>query len=224
MKQEDLTGQTFKDSRWAVLSYAGKNKHGQALWLCRCSCPLGTEKVIAGRILKSGGSKSCGCLNDEVRVKRLTTHGYSRTPIYKVWTAMIQRCYNPKSQGYADYGKRGITVCERWKNSVEAFIEDMGERPEGTSLHRINNDGNYEPGNCKWADWEEQNRHTRQNRLIPFNGKMCCIAEVAKILGFEGRILYTRIYKLGWSIEKATSTPVRPKKAGVSQSRRKTEC
>lgn len=102
-----------------------------------------------------------GLLVDTMRTIGITTHGMSRTKTYNSWVSMLQRCYNPNETGYKNWGGRGITVCDAWNNSFEAFLADMGERPEGTSLDRIDNNGDYEPGNCKWSTRKEQNLNKR---------------------------------------------------------------
>lgn len=146
----DLTGQQI--GRWTVLGYAGIDG-GQARWHCRCEC--GTVSSVNGAYLRSGQSRSCGCLGIELR----TTHGMYGTPLYRVWAAMLRRCENPKVERYPRYGGRGISVCERWHNFqffYDDIMREIGPRPKGKTLDRINNDGNYEPGNVRWATPQEQ--------------------------------------------------------------------
>jgi hypothetical protein len=136
-----------------------------------------------------------------------TTHGMHRTPEYRAWQKMRQRCSNPKCQRYDRYGARGIRVCERWR-SFEAFFEDMGHRPSPRhSLDRIDNDGNYEPGNCRWATRAEQNRNRGDNRLVTFGGLTMTVAEWARTVGVHVRTLYCRLAN-GWSIEDSLTKPV----------------
>lgn len=124
----------------------------------RCLCECGAKKDAAGYSLRAGKVRSCGCLQRESRVH----HGASYTVEYQAWRGMKRRCYNPSSPGYDSWGGRGIAVCDRWKNSFESFLADMGERPgEGYSLDRIDVDGNYEPGNCRWATAATQSRNKR---------------------------------------------------------------
>lgn len=146
-KKIDLTGQKF--GRWTVLGEAGRNKHNQFMWNCVCDC--GNIKVVYGGDLRNGGSKSCGCL---------FKHGMHGTPTYRTWGMMLQRCNNPNFPAYENYGGREITVCERWLK-FENFLTDMGERPDGFMIERINNNKGYFPKNCCWTTRIEQNRNQR---------------------------------------------------------------
>jgi len=158
---QDLAGKRF--GRLVVSAFAGRSgKH--SLWRCRCDC--GVEKAIDATNLTSGAIRSCGCLRREALSKRSQTHGLCETPEYGAWCNLIQRCYNQKHSRYADYGGRGIRVCQRWLDSFEAFYADMGHRPtEGHSIDRYpDNDGNYEPGNCRWATASQQNSNQRRRQ------------------------------------------------------------
>jgi hypothetical protein len=149
----DITGKTF--GCWVVLARHPERYRGRARWLCRCGC--GVERVVLGTSLRRGISKSCrGC--------GLQKHGHCRkgrqTRVYQAWHSMLQRCCNPANRSYANYGGRGICVCERWRSFVN-FLADMGEPPPGLSIDRINNDGNYAPGNCRWATPSQQTQNRR---------------------------------------------------------------
>jgi len=165
----NITGLTF--GRLTVLSESDlRTKDGKVKWLCRCSC--GIEKIISGKELRNGDSRSCGCLERETLLKRNTKHGLSKTPEYHIWKAIKQRCCNIEDHAYKDYGGRGITMCDRWLNSFENFISDMGDKPEGLfSIDRKDNDLGYSPDNCFWATKKEQGKNKRNNRWITHNGE-----------------------------------------------------
>jgi hypothetical protein len=155
-KRIDLTGKRF--GRWTVLHYAGNQK-----WFCVCDS--GTARAVDGWNLRSGQSKSCGCLRSELTQKRFMTHGMSKTSEYWIWRAMKQRCLNPRATGFEFYGGREIpiTVYEDWLSFVPWFA-DAGSRPPGCSLDRIDNNGNYEPGNIRWTDARQQAQNRRPRR------------------------------------------------------------
>ncbi len=134
------------------------------------------------------------------------THGRSLEPTYFIWLQMHNRCKNPKHRQYRDYGGRGISVCQRWKNYV-AFMDDMGPRPDGLTLERVDNSLGYGPDNCHWASHETQNRNTRRNVRIHYLGLSLCVGEWAVRLGIPEHTIHTRL-KLGWDAEKALTTPV----------------
>lgn len=153
---------------------------------CRCDC--GTTKEFDGQHLKRGNSQSCGC---EIKVGK-ATHGKFYEPGYARWNAMMARCYNQKNKHYHDYGGRGIAVCERW-HDVANFLADMGNPPEGLSLDRIDADGNYEPGNCRWASDETQARNKRSARMIECEGRAMTVVEAAEKVGLLPRVIYKRL-------------------------------
>ncbi len=207
----DLTGKRF--GRLIVLRYVDKDKWRDSRWLCLCGC--GNEKIILGNNLKRGAIKSCGCLSIEKLIKRSTKHGHSRrkqhSKTYTAWSHMISRCTNPNDINYHNYGGRGITVCKRWRK-FENFLEDMGEPPSAKhSIDRIDNNGNYCKSNCRWATDTEQQRNTRRNHSVTYNGKTQCIAAWAEEYGINDGTLRSRL-RLGWSIEKALTTPVKKRR------------
>jgi hypothetical protein len=162
------------------------NKYvGSGMWECTCDC--GDTAVIKSYNLHSGNTKSCGCRKRAVLGESTTKHGLHKHPLYSTWKGMRNRCNNPNTPRYKDYGGRGIRICERW-DKFENFLADMGERPEGCSLDRIDNDGNYEPSNCRWATQSEQNRNYRI--AVKVDGKP--IAQVAEETGISYSAMYHR--------------------------------
>lgn len=174
--------------------------------LCKCDC--GTEKRVGLRDLRSGATKSCGCFSRRNTLNRNLKHGHSirgsHSSTYKAWAAMMTRCNNPNSLYYENYGGRGIRVCDRWR-AFENFLADMGECPEKKTLDRLDNDKDYEPGNCRWATRAEQNRNQKSNLRIEFRGETMLLVDWAKRVGVNPRTLKYRIDN--WGIERALTTP-----------------
>lgn len=197
----ELAGLRF--DRLRVVSESGRNAAGQVTWLCRCDC--GGSTVAAGSRLVHGGTRSCGCLAQDLA----TTHGYAKHPLYAVWRQMLGRCENPKHKQYGDYGARGITVCDAW-HEVSQFIADMGDRPSPLhSLERVDNNLGYSPENCRWATRAEQNRNRRVTRYFDHLGERLTLQEWAERLGISKATLASRLYLYGWIVEKAFTTPTR---------------
>lgn len=194
----DLTGQRF--SRLTVLRLAGRTKTNQTTWECLCDC--GTKKTVAGNNL-GRTTHSCGCLARENTAKRNFIHGMMRTPEHNAYRAMLGRCYNPCDQKFYCYGARGIRVCERWRESFLNFFADLGKKPSPKhSLGRVNNDGNYEPSNCRWETAEQQANNKQQLRRITFSGKTQTLNQWAREVGLKRELLAYRLNR-GWPVERA---------------------
>lgn len=189
-KISDLAG--IKVHRLTVVDVAGRSTDRQVLWNCVCEC--GEKKIVAGGHLRSGHTKSCGCLNLENVAVRSVTHGMSNTSTMSVWKNMMNRCFNKNVPAYRDYGARGITVCERWKD-FNLFLMDMGIRPDDRFLERIDNDQGYCPENCKWATRSEQARNHRRNKWMTIDGVSLVMADWAKNAGLKQSTLEYRIQK-----------------------------
>lgn len=209
-KKISLIGKTF--GRLIVIKEAPRRMVGKSLrfyYLCQCQC--GKEKEILGGALSSGASQSCGCVATEKLRLRATRHGHtvggmSRT--YSIWVKIKTRCYDEKHNQYQDYGGRGITVCERWLHSFDNFLEDMGPCPPNLSIDRINNNGNYELGNCRWATMGEQHRNKRSNRIVEVGGFAGCFTDAAAHFGISPYTAFARL-RYGWTTEEIFLTPVR---------------
>lgn len=204
----DLTGQKF--GKLTVLEKC-KSLNSSTRWLCQCDC--GNLTIVHATSLKSGNTKSCGCVRSELSKSR-ATHGMTKTPLYGVWNSMKQRCNNPNSTSFASYGKRGVSVCKEWEDDFMNFHNwaNASGYAEGLSIDRINVNGNYEPSNCRWVDIETQANNKRNNVYLELNGEKKTIHQWCKEYGIDYAVVYQRIRKLGYTIEEALTTPVKKQK------------
>jgi len=203
----NLSKRTF--GRLKVLGYAGKSA-----WWVKCKCGI-IKTVTSGRLI-DGCTRSCGCFNSKASSKRRLKHGKSSNLLYVTWQNMISRCYNKEAKNYPNYGKRGIKVCFRWKHPIRGFkrfLKDMGSKPTPKhSLDRINNNGNYEPNNCRWATSKQQCNNTRWNKIIKWKNKSYTLARLIRKLNKKGWSLkywevHRRLQK-GLTITDAIKTPI----------------
>lgn len=203
-----MIGQRF--GRLTVLAEGprAESTRKQRRWICRCDC--GNERLVYVESLRRGLSKSCGCWNREKvsasLAARTTTHGHTKgrggcTPTYGSWRSMVHRCISPSDSSYWRYGAVGVTVCERWRTFTN-FLADMGERPAGMTLDRIDGAKGYEPNNCRWATTKQQLANRKSVRLIEFGGRSMNITEWAREIGISPQALGFRLEK-GWPLDKA---------------------
>lgn len=192
----DLTNQRF--GRLTALEFAGtvRSDGGNEFtqWRCRCDC--GAETITYTNGLRSGHAQSCGCRQEDNQRRAVKTHGLYLSPAYRIWASMIQRCTNKKCGGYENYGGRGIAVCERWLK-FKNFVADMGQRPDGKSIDRKDNDGNYEPSNCRWATKAEQEKNKRTNVFVTHDGRSQTIAEWCRELSVSHATIKRRLKVYG---------------------------
>jgi len=193
--------------RLTVISFEGRNKSYDSLWLCQCDC--GHELIVRGGALKNGHTKSCGCLQKERVSKSHTTHGFSHEKLYKVWIGIKGRCYNPKDWSFKNYGARGILIYKEWNENYMAFRNwsKINGYKEGLTIDRINNDGNYEPSNCRWIPKSIQSKNRRNRKILTFNGITKKVIDWACITNIPGRNINQRI-RSGWSPERALTTKI----------------
>jgi hypothetical protein len=210
-----------------VVTERAPSAGNQVYWRCLCDC--GETRLVKTQHLRGGDTKSCGCLKKDrqralsvagvaarkARAKpkpeRKHRHGMSGSRSYKIWSCMRARCENPNHNHYSYYGGRGIAVCEQWKN-FEGFLADMGEAPSGMTIERVDNDRGYEPGNCRWASRADQNRNTRRNRLLTYDGASLTISEWARRIGINEQTIASRIDDSGWTVADALTRPVANKR------------
>lgn len=204
-------GQRF--GRLLVVSRAPNHKqpNGRQRTALNVICDCGKAPIVQGGSLTSGNTKSCGCLRSEMWTETITTHGKSNTATYKVWCGIRKRCFNPADQAFDNYGGRGITLCARWQ-TFENFLADMGERPfKAAQIDRQDNNGNYEPGNCKWSTASEQARNRRNNIMITINGETKCLLDWVLHYGVvDYATASARIRQLKWEPKRAVTEPPAP--------------
>jgi len=195
----DLVGRRF--TRLLVLR-RDRTAAGHVYWLCRCDC--GGRTTVSGSHLKRGRIESCGCLHRERTAERNRRHGDARpkTPEYYAWIGAKGRCFNKRDAAYPKYGGRGIAMCEEWRRDFATFLRDMGRRPPGASLDRIDNDGPYAPRNCRWATRTTQNSNRRGNRLLTLDGRTMTLTAWAQTSGLTRGALLMRL-KRGWPLRRA---------------------
>jgi hypothetical protein len=175
----NLVGLRF--GRLVVLKIA-QYENRKRYWHCRCDC--GTEKTIVGDSLRGGLTRSCGCLTRDLNIVRQTTHGKTHASIYGVWKSMRLRCDAPTNRAYKNYGGRGIKVCDRWR-TFENFLADMGEPPPGLTIERVDNDGDYAPGNCRWASYREQSRNRQKTYRLTVCGEYLSLPDACEKYGIR---------------------------------------
>lgn len=205
--KQDLTGRTF--GRWFIQGFSHYGKGRMARWFAKCTC--GNTGIVIGVNLLQGGSKSCGCLQKEGWLKRVTKHNMSRSFEYRAWAHMKHRCSNVRDKNYKHYGGRGIKVCSRWQKSFINFLDDMGPRPEKGTLERVNNAKGYSKRNCCWATQKDQARNTRRTLFVQWEDKLVSLGKLAEDHGMRPDVLRQRII-LGWPIQKAISVPVKTRR------------
>lgn len=195
---EDITGQKFN---LLTPLYREDNKRGD--WICKCDCGNTTRATITS--IKKGTTKSCGCF----KKNRLTKHGMTETREWHTWKNMLERCNLPTRRDFHRYGGRGISCCKRW-NNFKNFYKDMGKKPVGMTIGRIDNDGDYSPENCRWETPRQQANNRRNNRLVTFGDKTKTMAQWSRATGINQDTLWRRLNR-GWSTEDALTKPTRKK-------------
>lgn len=206
----DLTGLVF--GRLTAIKLNHRDNNSNSFWLCKCIC--GNKSVVRIGDLTSGNTTSCGCYrterSNEALIKRSITHGETGTRLYNIWRSMKQRCNYKKHIGYERYGGRGIGICDEWNNSYESFKDwaMFSGYEDNLTIDRINNDGNYEPNNCRWVDHRSQANNRRYNKKLSYKGEVLTISEWAEKLGVNKSTLSMRL-RSGWSVEDTLEKTVR---------------
>ena len=200
----DLTGRKF--GKLTVIERAENSRNGKSRWLCKCEC--GNEKTTSGETLRSGKTSSCGCRYFESNKGRNKTHGQTKTRLHRIWCGMKRRCNSPTAHGFEWYGGRGITVCEEWKNSFEAFRDWALSNgyADNLTLDRIDTNGNYYPDNCRWATYKAQENNRANNRKVIYKGKEYTLSKLAEKLNISSATLAWRLNH-GWNENELSITP-----------------
>ena len=207
-KLKDMTGKKF--NKLTVISRAENSNTGQARWNCKCEC--GNVIAVDGFALRIGNTRSCGCLKKEITTKRNTTHGKSKTRIYRIYTHLKERCYSKNDKRYDDYGGRGIKVCDEWLHDFMSFYNwsmDNGYTDD-LSLDRIDVNNDYCPENCRWVTIKIQENNRRNNHILTYNGETKTLSQWSEITGIRSQTILRRI-KLGWNTHDALTTKVNEK-------------
>ena len=208
----DLTGERY--GRLTAISSTGVKKGTSMVWSFMCDC--GNQVERASGEVRRGKTHSCGCLRSELSKAKMksfqtlgtiasSTHRMTGAPEFISWDSMKQRCLNPDHKSFKDYGGRGVVICDRWIDSFDKFLADMGERPEGTTLDRVDTNGNYEPGNCRWATGKVQGNNKRSSRNITFMGLTRTLKQWADGAGISNKVLAYRLAN-GWDMKEALMT------------------
>lgn len=206
MRTKDITGKNY--GLLSVLKKSDKRSGGSVVWECICSC--GNTTFVSSGNLNTGHTTSCGChkklTSSKCCSELFTKHGHAKkvdkSATYHSWQSMLNRCNNHKHSDYNNYGGRGIIVCKEWYD-FKNFLADMGERPAGTTIDRIDGNGNYEPLNCRWATNSQQHNNKRSNHKVNYNGETLTISQLAIKCGIRREKLYYRINKVGLSVEES---------------------
>lgn len=209
LKVVDLIGKVF--GRLTVISRAGSSARNST-WNCLCQC--GNTTIVPSNNFRNSNTSSCGCY----RAEQQTVHGMTGSPLYSTWEGIVQRTTNPNSEGYSAYGGRGIKMCAEWRNDFLQFQKDMGDKPTvHHTVERLDNNGNYEASNCRWATQKEQGNNRSNNRHLTYLNETKTLTQWSEQFGIIPRTLTSRIDTLGWSVEKAITTPVNTKFSSIKQ-------
>ena len=208
----DLSGNRY--DMLYVICRVENSPDGYVQYLCQCDC--GNTKIVKANNLRNGKTHSCGCLKKSMMTKKQFKHGESvgrrsaGTRLYRIWRSMNSRCYIQSATEYKNYGGRGIVVCDEWKCNYQSFKEWalLSGYADELTIDRIDNDGNYEPDNCRWVSREQQMLNKSNNRLLTYNGKTMTITEWSKLTGIDRRLIGSRIDRYHWTVERALTTPV----------------
>lgn len=208
MKLNNLTGKRF--GRLLVIKRVENSKHNETQWLCKCNC--GNETIVNYGKLAYKRTTSCGCYAKELFVNNVSKHNLRKTRLYNIWAGMKQRCFNKNSKAYNRYGERGITICNEWKNDFKKFYDWSMKNgyKDNLTIDRINNNGNYEPENCRWTDNKTQSNNRNNNVILEYNNEKHNLKQWCEIMNITENALKHRLER-GWDVQKALTTPQRNK-------------